>query len=160
MYDADAIEAINFEQLATITDRLLLRGRAADHWPRIPSLVMSPARAASATQAVMARSARAARTMQAVVAPSARAASAPRPVARGSQPRIAWEPHPPVIPASAPPELDERTIVDRTPPQLEHTMVVRASSSPSSRRAQVVVMTVVIPALFGIVAGLAALLVL
>jgi hypothetical protein len=27
MYDADAIEAINLEQLATIRDRLLLRGR-------------------------------------------------------------------------------------------------------------------------------------
>jgi hypothetical protein len=26
MYDADAIEAINFEQLVTMTDRLLLRG--------------------------------------------------------------------------------------------------------------------------------------
>jgi hypothetical protein len=26
MYDVDAIEAINFEQLATVTDRLLLRG--------------------------------------------------------------------------------------------------------------------------------------
>lgn len=26
MYDADAIEAINFEQLVTVTDRLLLRG--------------------------------------------------------------------------------------------------------------------------------------
>jgi hypothetical protein len=44
MYDADAIEAINFEQLATITDRLLLRrGRRRDgHAPKdrysIPSL--------------------------------------------------------------------------------------------------------------------------
>jgi hypothetical protein len=27
MHDIDAIEAINFEQLATVTDRLLLRGR-------------------------------------------------------------------------------------------------------------------------------------
>lgn len=26
MYDADAIEAINFEQLATVTDRLLIQG--------------------------------------------------------------------------------------------------------------------------------------
>ena len=26
MYDVDAIEAINFEQLATVTDRLLFRG--------------------------------------------------------------------------------------------------------------------------------------
>ena len=27
MYDVDAIEAINFEQLATVTDRILLRAR-------------------------------------------------------------------------------------------------------------------------------------
>lgn len=34
MYDADAIEAINFEQLATITDRLLLRhGRRPSRLP-------------------------------------------------------------------------------------------------------------------------------
>jgi hypothetical protein len=45
MYDADAIEAINFEQLATITDRLLLRGNRSSrdgHAPKdrysIPSL--------------------------------------------------------------------------------------------------------------------------
>ncbi|MBL0217639.1 MAG: hypothetical protein IPQ07_27660 [Myxococcales bacterium] len=29
MQDIDAIEAINFEQLVTVTDRLLLRGRPA-----------------------------------------------------------------------------------------------------------------------------------
>lgn len=40
MYDADAIEAINFEQLATATDRLLLRrGQLAKHRPSISSLV-------------------------------------------------------------------------------------------------------------------------
>jgi hypothetical protein len=47
MYDADAIEAINFEQLATVTDRLLLRhgrsrlprARAADDRFTVPSLV-------------------------------------------------------------------------------------------------------------------------
>jgi hypothetical protein len=34
MHSADAIEAINFEQLATATDRLLVRGRrAAKRWP-------------------------------------------------------------------------------------------------------------------------------
>jgi len=40
MYDADAIEAINFEQLATITDRLLLRaGRGSKRRLSVPSLV-------------------------------------------------------------------------------------------------------------------------
>jgi len=39
MYDADAIEAINFEQLVTATDRLLLRrGRLPKHRPSMPSL--------------------------------------------------------------------------------------------------------------------------
>ena len=34
MYDVDAIESINFEQLATVTDRLLLRGgRPSKHRP-------------------------------------------------------------------------------------------------------------------------------
>lgn len=33
MQDIDAIEAINFEQLATVTDRLLLRGRASKRRP-------------------------------------------------------------------------------------------------------------------------------
>ena len=34
MYDADAIEAINFEQLVTVTDRLLLRqGRVPKRRP-------------------------------------------------------------------------------------------------------------------------------
>ncbi len=33
MYDVDAIEAINFEQLVTVTDRLLLRGRLPKRRP-------------------------------------------------------------------------------------------------------------------------------
>lgn len=39
MYNLDAIEAINFEQLATATDRLLLRGRLAKRRSRMPSAV-------------------------------------------------------------------------------------------------------------------------
>ena len=40
MYDADAIEAINFEQLATVTDRLLLRGsHVSKRRPSVASLV-------------------------------------------------------------------------------------------------------------------------
>ncbi len=39
MYDADAIEAINFEQLVTATDRLLLRGgRPSRRRPGIPPI--------------------------------------------------------------------------------------------------------------------------
>jgi len=44
MYDADAIEAINFEQLATVTDRLLLRrGQISKRPPSEPSLAPPPA---------------------------------------------------------------------------------------------------------------------
>ena len=46
MYDVDAIEAINFEQLVTVTDRLLLRGtRLPKRRPstdRIPPRLSSP----------------------------------------------------------------------------------------------------------------------
>jgi hypothetical protein len=45
MYDADAIVAINFEQLATLTDRLLIRGvRVSRRRRSIPSLVQARAR--------------------------------------------------------------------------------------------------------------------
>lgn len=54
MQDADALEAINFEQLATVTDRLLLRGgfakkptpestlhmRQSDHWRRFTTAAL------------------------------------------------------------------------------------------------------------------------
>lgn len=90
MYDADAIFAINFEQLATATDRLLLRkGRLPKYRPSLPSL-------------------------------------APRgPLARGSHPRI------------------EQTVVGR---------------SAAASHSQVFAISIVIPTLFGIAVGLAALL--
>jgi len=51
MYDADAIEAINFEQLATTTDRLLIRrGQAPKHRPSISSR-MPPTRLARGSHA-------------------------------------------------------------------------------------------------------------
>lgn len=49
MYDADTLEAINFEQLATPTDRLLLRGQLSKRRPSVPSLVHH-ARLARGTQ--------------------------------------------------------------------------------------------------------------
>lgn len=42
MQDADAIVAINFEQLATVTDRLLLRGGLAKKHPSAPRIEVSP----------------------------------------------------------------------------------------------------------------------
>jgi hypothetical protein len=40
MPNIDAIEAINFEQLATVTDRLLLRGRVAKRRPSYQRIVV------------------------------------------------------------------------------------------------------------------------
>jgi hypothetical protein len=42
MQDMDAIEAINFEQLATVTDRLLLRGRATKKRPSYHRIDVTP----------------------------------------------------------------------------------------------------------------------
>jgi hypothetical protein len=50
MYDADAIEAINFEQLVTATDRLLLRAGRAGRRPSVPSLATGAARQLRGTQ--------------------------------------------------------------------------------------------------------------
>ena len=41
MHSVDAIESINFEQLATVTDRLLLRGGLAKR-PSTPAIVATP----------------------------------------------------------------------------------------------------------------------
>jgi hypothetical protein len=98
MYDADAIEAINFEQLATATDRLLVRGgRVSKRRPSTPSLV------------------------------------------HGSQPR-------PVAGTVAAQRSDAL--------HFERTTIIR----PASSHVQVFAITVVIPTLVGITAGLAALL--
>jgi hypothetical protein len=105
MHDADAIEAINFEQLVTVTDRLLLRGTGSKRRPSSPSL----ARASSSTIPVVSRT---------PVSP---------PAARG-------------IAAGC-----------------EHTMIVRPLPARGSR-AQLLAVTVMIPALVGIALGLAALL--
>ena len=79
MHDADAIEAINFEQLATATDRLLVLGlRVSRRRPSVPSLVSSAnaavrvrgSRPAIASAAAVAR-ARAARRQAAALAQQA-----------------------------------------------------------------------------------------
>jgi len=41
MLNVDAIESINFEQLATVTDRLLLRGGLAKR-PSTPAMIATP----------------------------------------------------------------------------------------------------------------------
>ncbi|MBX3160826.1 MAG: hypothetical protein KF773_32975 [Deltaproteobacteria bacterium] len=49
MHDIDAIEAINAEQLATVTDRLLLRGRITDRRPSTSKILVRPERLARGT---------------------------------------------------------------------------------------------------------------
>ena len=123
MYDADAIEAINAEQIATVTDRLLLQGDLL-----------------------------------------ARRRLNPQSFARGSQPRIDFQPA-----RGSSPRIDRRiehtptprrTIAHaselpyRGPQAYEHTAIMRSASS----YAQVFAVTVVIPTLVGVAVGLAALL--
>lgn len=124
MYDADAIEAINFEQLATITDRLLLRhGRRPSRLPparepasddrfSVPSLIAHP----------HPRPVRITSTL-----PGYLVSGPPRRFARGSQPRVAGE----------------------TP-----ALIVRPDPAAPRARARWIAVTVVIPALLGAVAGL------
>jgi len=81
MYDADAIEAINFEQLATATDRLLLRGgRGSKRRLSVPSLVphgpLARGSAPYIEQTVVVRSAPAPRISQAEVTRSTAAPKA------------------------------------------------------------------------------------
>ncbi len=59
MYDADAIEAINFEQLVTVTDRLLLRrGRVSKRRPSTARIGPPPETEASERTVIIARPAR------------------------------------------------------------------------------------------------------
>jgi hypothetical protein len=137
MYDAETIEAINVEQLVTATDRMLLRGRVARRRPIAPGLAPQGRDPYPRTVSYMATPARDPAPRIAAPAPSATPARdlyrqmvASIALARGSQSRIA--------------------------PRGEPTLQMRAQ--PSSARAQVFAITVVIPTLVGIAVGLAALL--
>jgi hypothetical protein len=142
MYDADTIEAINVEQLVTPTDRMLLRGRVARRRPSTPALGLQgrdPYPRMVSHTATPARDLAPRRVAPiATPAPTATPARdlyrqmvAVSSLARGSQARI-------------------------TSPRAEPTLQMRAQ--PSSARAQVFAITVVIPTLVGIAVGLAALL--
>lgn len=138
MYDAETIEAINVEQLVTATDRMLLRGRVARRRPIAPALAPQQGRDPyPRTVSYTATPARDQAPRIVTPAPSATPARdlyrqmvASTALARGSQSRIA--------------------------PRGEPTLQMRAQ--PSSARAQVFAITVVIPTLVGIAVGLAALL--
>lgn len=140
MYDADTIEAINVEQLVTATDRMLLRGRVARRRPSArplasPSLAPYP-RIVAHTPALSPTPAP--RSVSHTPAPSPTPARdlyrqmiAASSLARGSQPQLG---------------------------SLRGEPTLQMRAQPSSARAQVFAITVVIPTLVGIAVGLAALL--
>ncbi|HZJ67321.1 MAG TPA: hypothetical protein VFD36_27625 [Kofleriaceae bacterium] len=130
MYDADALEAINVDQLVTPTDRLLLRGGQMSRRRR-------PARSfatGSQPHIVIERFAQGSQPDLAIAR-----------LAPGTQPGVVVD----VETASAPPARK------RGAQQREHTAIIR---SVGTTGAQMFAMTVVIPALVGVVVGLAALL--
>ena len=155
MYDADALEAINAEQLVTPTDRLLLRGGQMSRRRRSarsfatgsqPHIVIEQFGQGSQPDIAIARFAQ---------------GSHPTPPSRVAQPYLEYvtKPRAPssqpeqhiavaVEPASARPAR-------RSNAQRERTAIIRRAGAPG---AQMLAMTVVIPALVGIVVGLAALL--
>ena len=152
MYDVDTLEAINAEQLATATDRLLFRAdKISRRRPIVPSLAPS-AQLARGTQPHIVVPARHSQPYLSRLA----CGSQPHIVVRaqGSQPRI-------VVPADGSQDIATEDTVAHTPArgsqsQLERTVVVRPRAQRSGM--QVFAVTVVIPALVGIAVGLAALL--
>jgi hypothetical protein len=164
MYDADAIEAINFEQLATITDRLLFRSsrssRRSHHVAHhvsnktpsnaldLNSLNLSGDRFSIPSLAPIAR-----RTKPAcrISPPLTLRGSVFGPTARGSSPKVAA----PVAPPAG--ASEERTIVVRP---LGASLGAPLGASLRSRiahalRSPAFAARFVIPALVGAVLGLA-----
>ncbi|HEU4734215.1 MAG TPA: hypothetical protein VFT22_40265 [Kofleriaceae bacterium] len=166
MYDADEIEAINFEQLATPTDRLLLRGnRISKRRPSAPSLVLargSQPRIATSpvlydldlelpTLASRARGSQprivATAAVQAREVPSLAPARGSQPHlvapsvarARGSQPHLVA---PSVAPSAAPAPVAPAPV----------------APGPAAARSRAFALVAVVPALVGIAAGLVAML--
>ena len=130
MTDIATIEAINSEQLATATDRLLLRGRVSKQRPSTRSL--SP----------LARGAYAQLTAQVPRAPYVQHAPQPSkaPLARGSQPRIVIRPS---------------QTLQVIPLAYERTVPARKAGAALTQVAAVVL---AVPTLVGLAVGIAALL--
>ena len=185
MYDADALEAINVDQLVTATDRLLLRGGQMSRRRRParafatgsqPHLVIERFAQGSQPDIAIARFAQGSQpdiaiarfgqgTQPDVVITRFARGSHPTPPAREAQPYLEYVAQPCVAqPRVAQPEQHIAVAVepDRARParrrgaqQHERTAIIR---SVGATGAQMFAMTVVIPALVGIVVGLAALL--
>jgi len=143
MYDADALEAINVDQLVTPTDRLLLRGGQMSRRRR-------PARSfatGSQPHIVIERFAQGSQPHIVIER-----------LAQGSQPdlaiaRLAQGTQPGVVVAVE--TASARPARTRGAERRERTAIIR---SVGTTGAQMFAMTVVIPALVGVVVGLAALL--
>ncbi|HEX4422526.1 MAG TPA: hypothetical protein VH165_31645 [Kofleriaceae bacterium] len=158
MYDADAIEALNFEQLATITDRLLFRSRSSrrlhhvahhvsnktpNHELDLNSLNLSGDRFSIPSLAPVAR-----RTKPAcrISPPLTLRGSVFGPTARGSSLNVAA----PVAPPAG--ASEERTIVVHPLGASRRSRIAHALRSPAFAA------RFVIPALVGAVLGLATML--
>lgn len=147
MYDADEIEAINFEQLATPTDRLLLRGsRMSKRRPSTPSVAL----AHSSQPRIVAGPALYDLDIE-----------LPTLAARGSQPRIVTTA---AVQTRDVPSLAQPAARGSQPhiaaPAALATAATPAPSAPApvAARSRAFAITVVVPALVGIAAGLVAML--
>jgi hypothetical protein len=144
MYNTDALESINREQLATATDRLLLRGYGSRRRPSTPSL----AHCARGSQPnIQLAGYDHARGSQPSIPPAATG------LAHGSQPNIQLAAYGHAC--GSQPNIAPATGVYLVPPSIPPTTVVRATRAS---RSQAFAFTVVIPTLVGIAVGLAAML--
>jgi hypothetical protein len=185
MYDADALEAINAEQLVTPTDRLLLRGGqmsrrrrparvfATGSQPHIvierfpqgsqPDIAIARFAQGSQPDIAIARFARGEPDVAVTRLAGAHPAhpAHPAPPSRVAQPHLEYVSQPRM--RGSQPELQHITVAVEAPRvrsarrrngQHERTAIIRRAGTTG---AQMFAMTVVIPALVGIVVGLAAL---
>jgi hypothetical protein len=186
MLDADAIEAINFEQLATLTDKL--RSRNGRRPTSLPTPDGTPAHGVPTAGALRVSSRVAADRFDVpTLAPRALPARSAGPVSKwasGSKSRIEttvhghrparaitapahlpYAPRPPVTPSWEPLARGSQPSIahELEAEPAEKTIVVRAlprPENPAARRAHAhwIARTIVIPALVGAIAGLIALL--
>ncbi|TMQ16247.1 MAG: hypothetical protein E6J90_04600 [Deltaproteobacteria bacterium] len=151
MRDTETIRAINCEQLATATDRLLVRSRRvarhrAPSQPSAPGYLHIPL--ACGSQLRVGHPAPPVRASQPYLTPPR--ASQPYVAPRGSQPYVAVRGSQPCLvpPASAAQPRAHRASAERT-------MVMRSTARVMP---QMLALTVVVPAIVGLAIGIAALL--
>ena len=166
MRDADRIEAINSEQLATATDRLLLRAsrrfargsqariadlpapaRFADGSQFVTPVATCPARFTDASQRIAIARAEGSQPRIVISGEVAHAAPARAPRAQGSQPRIV------IAPSLAHPAPPKRAALPAM-----YALPERARSSRRARSSQRLALMLLVPTMACIAAGITALL--